>query len=580
MFKEKILRLNEKEFNESFDFEDVTNVSELGGLLVAAQLYARKGYEITLLENAKHPSHGILHNDSITPKDSEVTAYLKILKQHLSYDALPIKERFILTGAHWVAGYIEITEMKEIKLFFPDNLTTLSSHPQADMMLFLEHIFPDHDCSVYLGYEQRQFTVAGCQSYALDDAQHLFTVGKYLPKNYNANLFQYLENNGVSQGKVNRFHVFKSSIPLHLMRTKTSRNLLQDIDSRPEENSIAINKKSSTAIQEYNNDFVGVVSKKNNRLKKKRAQMKVHNEAYIHSKESKQLESDINRHTFEGFQKRFIKVNTSFKSNENLHFPQTALPIITPNIEISQTNHLLSIDNLASMYSSTLKNESHTVQSTATALVANTDAELTTKESNLVPHTFNIPEAIGISVTEEPAPKKISEDLNISPSTKMDKVTFLQVTGCAFISTISSGAGISGAITVGFATYGAIASAATGGAAGALGSLGAVATGFAGTLLAAAGVHGAAAFFAGLGAIGGAAVATGGLIIALAVAVAVVSAVSYLAYKCYNSRHNEQSEHSMPVDRDSAAYNTSCAILPTKKQGTLGITSSTNEMKV
>lgn len=300
MNKENALKLNEKEFNENFDFKDETNIPYEGGLLVAAQLKNRKKYDITVL------------------KPDEINRYfLAMLKKISNNKETFIKEKFVLTGAHWVAGYIEIKN-GEVNLFIPD-IATIGRQwsPQRQLIEGLQQTFVNQSCNVYIGAEKRQYTMAGCSSYALDDVQHLFTLDKYLPQN--SNIFDYLKKN-VQQEKTveNNVKVLLSKTPLHLMRVKTSRELEKDIASRPdEEKNAPLNKKGHTAQNEYDRDFKeeGLVPTKkiNKRLQRKRLQMQKNNKNYIESVQESYLESDLKGCTLSGFIDRLS--NNNFKSD-------------------------------------------------------------------------------------------------------------------------------------------------------------------------------------------------------------------------------------------------------------------------
>lgn len=135
--------------------------------------------------------------------------------------------------------------------------------------------------------------------------------------------------------------------------------------------------------------------------------------------------------------------------------------------------------------------------------------------------------------TPVPAPS-LARTPASAPVPIVDTPSATKVVLGAFLGSAVSGIGLSG-LGIG---VGAIVGAVSSSTAAVLTTLATASTGLAGALLTTAGVHGAMGFFAGLGVVGGAAVATGGLIIAAAVAVAVVAGLGYLAYKCHKSWKN------------------------------------------
>ncbi len=153
-------------------------------------------------------------------------------------------------------------------------------------------------------------------------------------------------------------------------------------------------------------------------------------------------------------------------------------------------------------------------------------------------------------VLDESNIEKIRKDKSLSLSGDMHNFFYSSIcpkntiraaglAAASFLGTLSSGIGISGTAIGVTAAVGAFTASGT---TVALGSLAATSTSLVGTLSTAVGVHGAVAFFAGLGVLSGAALATGGLIIAAALAVTIVAGLSYMAYNCCKSRDSKKSD--------------------------------------
>src|SRR3990167_8388313 len=200
------------------------------GLLACAQIKASKSdydFNPTVLRGPLEFAN--------SPEDlAEFRAYLSIIKQS---GKKPLRERFIITGQHWITGDIQIDADGKVQVLFLDSMgleyPVTSMHINtADIINEFSNVFPD--ASIYFSKTRRQASGPGCSVFALDDVRHLFTVEKYLQSQYTG-LFSYLAAQVGSSGNMaepyrerklaNGGTVHCIPIPLSLMRTTLSSRL-------------------------------------------------------------------------------------------------------------------------------------------------------------------------------------------------------------------------------------------------------------------------------------------------------------------------------------------------------------------
>ena len=203
-------------------------VSYEGGLLTCAQIKSRK--------STYH------FNPVILDQKEEFVNFLKAIKQYNK----PLAEKFIVTGGHWISGVIRINANGRADILLMDPcgpgdrliLTFIAKH--------LPKLFPDF--RIYIAEEKRQHDFCSCQTFALDDVQHLFTLEKYLiMDNKSVSMFDYIE--AQQKAEMNfanwKVKVRLVRLPLTFMRTMQSKDLFNKIIPSwpPNELSLAVNKK-------------------------------------------------------------------------------------------------------------------------------------------------------------------------------------------------------------------------------------------------------------------------------------------------------------------------------------------------
>lgn len=196
--KDSLAYINEQILNFKKGFGNLVYVD---ALLTCAQIKVRKkssrlgkkpyDFNPTVLQG---PLDSPLSLTSDPSGLEEFQDYLKFIKDQAPR---PLRERFIITGQHWISGDIEIDSSGKVKVFFLDSMgmeyPKTNIHPNTIKLLnkFAE-IFPESE--MYYSRTRRQGKGPGCSVFALDDLRHLFTVEDYLPPEYKHNLFNYLAN--------------------------------------------------------------------------------------------------------------------------------------------------------------------------------------------------------------------------------------------------------------------------------------------------------------------------------------------------------------------------------------------------
>lgn len=264
-------------------------------LLTCAQIAARKKYSF-------HPT---------IIKTYEADEYFFAL----SRAKLPIRERFIVTGAHFYPGDVMIDEKKHATLLIADSLQgealTLTKHT----LFTLKKYFPNS--TIYIPQEHRQVTMKGCSVFSLDDLRHLHTIEQYLPSEYKKEngLFDYLKDNSEKEifltKKQNTITVKLCHLPLSLERTRQNENLLKElIPTRTFENKLPINKRGETAAESVSKYVQEAKNKKgekrqyNKRLERQLEKMAAYNANYILNHSMQNIKDSMQQFTLRGFQKR------------------------------------------------------------------------------------------------------------------------------------------------------------------------------------------------------------------------------------------------------------------------------------
>ena len=234
-----------------------------GALLTVAQIASRKSYPFSPVV--------IDCGNRNYDKFKEFMALVKSA-------APPCRERFILTGEHWICGDLEIDKEGNLKVLFLDSLgTEMQEKGQpvvldnnyveySDLVAYIKKEF-QHNITCYFSSEIRQHDNDGCHVFALDDARHLYTVEqkKYLPEKYKeSGLFGYLDdhangiyaNNPMLTEQVRTVEIKLCDLPLGFDRSMQTRRLFDVIKNRSsEEVNTIIDKKGRKAQEIAEADF-------------------------------------------------------------------------------------------------------------------------------------------------------------------------------------------------------------------------------------------------------------------------------------------------------------------------------------
>lgn len=316
--------ISEKLLEFTSDFQ---KLSYEGGLFALSEIFKRKKaphrkeedqylFEPTLLD--------------ISENMDQFESYIQLLKSA----AFPINEIFIFSSPHWFCGCIAIDE-SEVNVFFMDALgltieeDQVSSFIQEPSAICAKH-FADKKLNIFFDKTERQHADQACSIFSLDDARHLYTAKKYLPKRYGqSGLFEYLKDNRKSsifmpeRAKIDAVEVILTSMPLSLLRTAQTSQLIKDkeiieagqktylpnyIGQRtPEEQMTPANKKGETAFESAVKGFNEKL--RNLRLARKLESMVQHNEQYVLHTPREKIEETMTRFSLQGFIKRISRKN-------------------------------------------------------------------------------------------------------------------------------------------------------------------------------------------------------------------------------------------------------------------------------
>ncbi|VVC75563.1 hypothetical protein AQUSIP_08530 [Aquicella siphonis] len=280
-----------------------------GGLLACAQIASRRGESF-------HPT--VLRKDNFEEHESEFRGFLQILKD----GPRPAREKFILTGTHWVAGEVKIDEQGRASLFIIDSLGALNNNSFAtETVKHFAALFPDSP--IYYSLEKRQNSGAGCSVFSIDDVAHLYTLEQYLdPKYDGTGLFGYLESHQtgdrVSYADLDDVKVRACYVPLSLNRTMQSSRFLEDADTRTipgeetrpvrdmTERSLKVNKKGQTAYESVQKNFR---SDRNMRASDKLEKAAVRTAKFLieHQDHLDKVEEKMKDFTLDSFRKRILE---------------------------------------------------------------------------------------------------------------------------------------------------------------------------------------------------------------------------------------------------------------------------------
>ena len=292
-----------------------------GGLLAIAEVAHRK--------IVKPQEERYVVNPTVI-KHSDFEKYLTLLKNKTP----PSRERFIITGGHWVSGDIKIDANGTAKILLIDPLGKFD-YQTPEHIANIAKIFPDAE--IFFDNTQRQTDYVGCMVFALDDVRHLFTIENYLPKKEgSSDLFDFLEHHRnlkhtITTNEKKKITVQFTQLPVAFMRTMTTSVLYKDKEiikdkKRPEdvefkkavlpnrlEEDLAMpmNKKKQTG-QEFltelqNHGFrnkAGVKTIQNVRLAEKLASMSTHIYDMLTSLPKEDIEAAKQKFTIKAFEER------------------------------------------------------------------------------------------------------------------------------------------------------------------------------------------------------------------------------------------------------------------------------------
>lgn len=217
------------------------NVNYQGALLTVAVMNKRKPY-------------------SFKPVVLKDTTEFKDFVQYLKQQPHPVRERFLIAPdkKHWISGDLYIDKNGTMNILFIDSLgikkdlnINYAEATARDSAGIIAENFEKYN--IYVTHERRQEFGRACHIYSFDDLIHLYTVEKYLDKEYkNKGLFAYLEDQPFNKvalaSPTMDIKIKLSNLPIGYLRS------MQDIDklntilnvTRASESNMVVNKKGQT----------------------------------------------------------------------------------------------------------------------------------------------------------------------------------------------------------------------------------------------------------------------------------------------------------------------------------------------
>ncbi|MFZ2315173.1 MAG: ankyrin repeat domain-containing protein [Gammaproteobacteria bacterium] len=231
---------------------------------------------------------------------SEFKSYLLLLKHSLSW---PLRERFIITGHHWISGDIQIDAHGKTSILFLDSLGSHRNEIHDNTKSYIaafDSAFPEQE--IFFSAIKRQYSPMGCSVFALDDMQHLFTLERYLKDIHGkpVGLFDFLasQKNSLTGITIDTYDGWPRSVsmsiphlPLSLTRTMQSRHIYNIIQERSMmEQETPINRKGETATLSVKKGFF---SHSNERLNEKLRKLAEKIFLYLKNTDQATLKTDM-----------------------------------------------------------------------------------------------------------------------------------------------------------------------------------------------------------------------------------------------------------------------------------------------
>lgn len=265
---------------------------------------------------------------------SEFAEYLSNCKKHYENNRLPLQERFIMTGAHWLAGEIRIDEENSVSIILTDSLPLSQISEMLAPSVYLTiyvirefcNIFDAFQRKIYLPNVPRQGKTRNCRLFTIDDMESLFKIPDYLPQN--VTLLDYLNKNTTEIHEKTyktgflstKQQIHFSNFPLRFMRPTESKKLFYIIDNSDKaEQQRPINRKGLTAKNATKLDFKAIDDVKvlNKRLDEKLQKIVSHNYRYMITRTQEEIEKDMSQFTLAAFIKRLSIADIEHKEYDS-----------------------------------------------------------------------------------------------------------------------------------------------------------------------------------------------------------------------------------------------------------------------
>ena len=254
----------------------------------------------------------------------------------------PAQEKFIIMGAHWTAGEIEVLDNGKVNIFLSDSLgcnVNGLGYFFKDLINSIEshQALNNHVVDIYYPLNVRQNNSQGCSFYALDDVRHFHTMERYMT---GQTLFSSLEN---TEKKIIPIatHIQLKICPLPdaLLRTTQSRSVLDRLQNDVINKKGKLSKQSTESFFSLNPSTQKMENQRLNYKAQKMIDRIDHHFLNIIQSDDPQKNLDkfmvmTNEHSFSAFQIRAARLASENRANPERG---SSISIESPNINRSES---------------------------------------------------------------------------------------------------------------------------------------------------------------------------------------------------------------------------------------------------
>lgn len=274
----------------------------------------------------------------------EVDDYFEHIRQIAKPSSIYI---FSVAKIHWISGIIQYTAEGKINLLILDSAGVVFLSTQGLFESFSK-VFDTEVENMYFDPRGRLRSL-GCSVFAIDDVNHLATLGRYLHPKYKGDLFAYLNDNTNAEycSWLAPCKVRECRLPISLLRTSMDSDLNRVFASySPDEQVRPVNKKGETPLASTRKHLVVQNQKKRNvRLEYKLSVIAKHVFVYLLSRSREEVLAEAHQFSFSGLK------GLSPLVAENMLGSQFEVPITPRSRNENMANYLSYLSSNTTLFS-------------------------------------------------------------------------------------------------------------------------------------------------------------------------------------------------------------------------------------